>query len=305
MSQATIGPRQPTLAGANRGLWLMALAALFFSTMSFFVKLGGTRLPLVELVFARSIVSLVIAGYSVYRLGLSLWGTNKRLLVLRGVFGFGALCCYFYAITHLPLADATVLQFTNPIFTALLAAAILRERMSRRDIASACVSLLGVVFVARPSFIFGHSTASLDLLAVGVALLGAIFSAGAYICVRKLRESDHPLVVVWYFPLLSTPAIAPFAAAHWVWPVGFEWLILIAIGVLAQLGQVYMTRSLHIETAARATAASYLQIVFAIVWGATAFHEPPSVLTITGAALVIGGTLGLAQRPTPAVAPKG
>ncbi|MCA9519795.1 MAG: DMT family transporter [Myxococcales bacterium] len=278
----------------------MALAALFFSTMSLFVKLGGHHLPLAELVFARSVVALAIAGFSLHRLGLGFWGENRRLLLLRGVLGFSALICYFFAITRLPLADATVLQFTNPIFTALLATLILGERMSGRDLTSALVSLLGVIVVARPSFLFGAQRAPLDLLAVMVALLGALCSAAAYTTVRKLRETDHPMVVVWYFPLVSTPLIAPIAAVDWVWPVGWDWLVLLAIGTLAQLGQVYMTRSLHLETAARATAVSYLQIVFAIVWGLLAFSEVPSPMTLVGATLVVLGTLGLAKRRVPA-----
>lgn len=274
----------------------MALASLFFSSMTLLVKLGGKRFPVFELVFVRSLVSLVIAGWVLRRAGIPRWGHNRRLLFLRGAFGMTALCCYFFAVTHLPLAEATVIQFTNPLFTALMAALILNERLYAYELGCALLSLAGVALVARPGHLFSAAAMPLDLLALGVALGGAVLSAAAYTSVRKLRETDHPMVVVWYLPLVSTPMILPLAVRDWVWPTLAEWLLLAAIGVFAQLGQIHMTRSLHLETAARATAVSYLQIAFAIGLGLAVFRETPAWSTLVGAALVIAGTLALAAR---------
>jgi drug/metabolite transporter (DMT)-like permease len=190
------------------GLHYMLGAAFFFSLMSLLVKIAGQRLPVAEIVFARSAVMLVISCFLVRQLisakkndgtGLSMWGNRKSLLILRGLVGFAALFCFFYAVTKLPLADITVIHFTNPVFTAIFAALFLGESMGRREVAGLALSLVGVALVAQPSFLFGEGARNLDLFAVIVALCAAILSSMAYTTVRKLRETDHHLVVVFYF----------------------------------------------------------------------------------------------------------
>lgn len=277
----------------------MALAAFFFSLMSLLVKVAGQRLPSSELVMGRSIVSLVISYAMLKRVRVNPWGERKGLLAVRGLLGFGGLLCFFYAIPRLPLADVTVIQFTNPVFTALLAALLLKERLHRAILLSIGLSLSGVLLIAQPAFLFGEQVAPLDLDAVGIALAGAVFAALAYTAVRKLRETEHPLVVVFYFPLVSIPACIPILAPVFVWPTPIEWLMLLGIGVLTQIAQVFLTRGLHLETAGRATSVSYLQILFAAAWGMIFFAEFPDALSIVGAALVITGLLLTARAKKP------
>lgn len=271
------------------GLRYMALAAFFFSFMSVLVKIAGQRLPSSELVMGRSIVSLVISWVMLRRARISPWGERRGLLVIRGLVGFGGLLCFFYAIPRLPLADVTVIQFTNPVFTALFAALMLREAMNRTVVISIGLSLAGVMLIAQPSFIFGARAASLNLEAVCIAFAGAVFAALAYTTVRKLRETEHPLVVVFYFPLVSIPACIPILAPVFVWPTPLEWLMLLGIGILTQIAQIFLTQGLHLEPAGRATSVSYLQILFAAAWGILFFAELPDALSIAGALLVVGG----------------
>lgn len=280
------------------GLRDMALAAFFFSLMSLLVKIAGQRLPSSELVMGRSIVSLVISWIMIRRLGISPWGERKGLLTLRGLLGFGGLLSFFYAIPRLPLADVTVIQFTNPVFTALFAALFIREKITRAVAVSICLSLAGVTLIAQPSILFGEDANTLNLTAVSVALVGAVFAALAYTTVRKLRETEHPLVVVFYFPLVSIPACLPIMAPVATWPTPLEWLMLLGIGILTQIAQIFLTRGLHKEPAGRATAVSYLQIVFAALWGLAFFKEVPDVLSIVGALLVVSGIL-IAARNRP------
>lgn len=277
----------------------MALAAFFFSLMSLLVKVAGQRLPSPELVMGRSVVSLVISWYMLRRAGISPWGNRKGLLTVRGLVGFGGLLCFFYAIPRMPLAEVTVIQFTNPVFTALFAALLIGERLNRAVVASTVVSLLGVSLIARPAFLFGEGATTLDLTAVGIALLGAVFAALAYTTVRKLGETEHSLVVVFYFPLVSIPACLPVLAPVAVWPTPVEWIMLLGIGVLTQIAQVFLTRGLHKEEAGRATSVSYLQIVFATAWGLLFFGEVPDLLTIAGATCVVAGILITAKSRTP------
>ena len=274
----------------------MLVALLFFSAMSVFAKFAGARLPTMELVLARVVVTMVMSLWVIWQLGLSPWGNNRKLLLARGFCGFMGLSCYFYAISHLPLADATVIQFCNPMLTAVIAAVVLGERLRAIDIAATVASVVGIVLVAQPTFLF-ESARSLDPFAVGVAITGALFSAFAYVIIRQLGKTEHHIIIVFYFPLITGPLALPALAVEGiVMPRGVEWLLLLGIGVTAQLGQIYMTKGFKLEEAGRASAVTYLQIVLAYVWGVLLFGEYPNMLSIGGAVLVVFGVVSVVRR---------
>ena len=269
----------------------MIASAFFFSVMSALVKAAGQRLPSQEIVCARAIVSLALSYWLLRRAAISVWGTRRALLVLRGILGFMGLSCYYYAVTHLPLAEATVIQYVHPLITAFLAALVLSERIGIRLFLAIGVCFVGVVLIMRPAVVFGANVSSLDSFAVGMGFLGAFFSAAAYVVVRQLSRSEHSLVIVFYFPLIALPATIPGVMADFVVPTGKEWLLLLCVGVTTQLGQVFLTRGLRLEPAGRATAIGYSHIVFAVVWGALWFGEVPDGWTWAGALLVMGSIL--------------
>jgi drug/metabolite transporter (DMT)-like permease len=273
----------------------MVLAAFFFSAMSLLVKLVGLRLPSQEVVFVRALVSLTVAYALVRRARLGNWGKRKGLLVVRGMMGFAALSCFFYALIHLPLADATVIQYTNPVWTAWLGWWLLNEGLSRREAALSGAGLLGVLLIARPTLLFGGAS-RLEPLAVAVGMAGALFSAAAYVSVRKLGRTEHPLMIVFYFTLVTVPASIPGLLMHAVMPTAHELGLLGGVGLSAVLGQLYLTRGLQREPAGRATAIGYVQIVFAATWGVLWFHEYPDAMSLAGAAMVLVSVVVLARR---------
>jgi drug/metabolite transporter (DMT)-like permease len=278
-----------------RGIRYMAAAAFFFSVMSLLVKAAGQRLPVQEVVLARSSVGALMSWHSLRRRGIPVWGERRGLLLLRGLLGYGALSCFFYALVHLPLAEATVIQYTNPVFTALLAVVFLAEHIRPRDLFLTLASLAGVVLMARPAFLFGGLGERLDPVAVGVALAGAILSAAAYVTVRRLGRTEDPVVIVFYFALVATAGSIPLTAANPVLPLGWEWLALIGIGVVTQAAQVFMTLGLREERAGRAMAVGYMQIVFAALWGLIFFAEFPDAWGGAGALVIIAATSLLAR----------
>jgi len=273
----------------------MAAAAFSFSLMSLLVKTVGQRLPVQEIVLVRALITFGLTWAYLTRRGISPWGTRRALLLLRGTLGFGALLCFFYSVVHLPLADATVIQYTNPVFASLIAALVIGERLRVRDGAYIAASLAGVLLVARPSFLFG-TPQELESLAVGIALLGALLSAAAYVAVRALTKTEEPLVIVFYFAAVSVAGSIPLAAFDPVWPTGTEWLVLVGIGLATQLGQVYLTKGLREEPAGRALAVGYLQIVFAGGWGLLFFGEVPGPLSAAGFLLIAVSTAMLALQ---------
>jgi drug/metabolite transporter (DMT)-like permease len=159
-------------------------------------------------------------------------------------------------------------------------------------------SFVGVLCVAQPSS-WAAGAAHLEPFAFGVAVAGAFLTAVAYVIVRSLAATEHPLTIVFYFPFVAVPASLPAVARDLVVPTGLEWLALIGVGTFAQIGQVRLTRGLALEPAGRATALSYLQVLFAAIWGFALFDELPSGWTIAGAALILVGSLAATVRAGP------
>ena len=221
--------------------------------------------------------------------GIALLGNCKGLLFARGLVGYMALICVFYAVTHLPLAEATVLQYLHPMFTAVLAFVFLREVVSKGAMVCVALSFIGLLVILKPRLLFMTTATEYDSLAIVAALIGAFGSAVAYTLVRKLNKTEHPLVIILYFPLVSLPLSVVFLWNDFIMPDGVIWFYLLLIGLATQLGQWGLTKSMQTETAGRATSFSYFQVVFAIVFGVMFFDEVPSTTTLLGAGFIILG----------------
>jgi drug/metabolite transporter (DMT)-like permease len=274
----------------------MLASALSFSLMGVCVKQVGGRIPAAEVVLVRALMNVLFSWLLLRRAGVSPWGQRRGLLIVRGAIGSVALLCVYIALTELPLASATVLQYTYPTFTALLAWLMLGERIGRRVLLAVLLGWSGVLLVARPAELLGPALglargASLAGPAVLIAVAGAFCTALAYVSVRSLARSEHPLVIVFYFPLVALPLSLPLVLLNPVLPTPLELLWLLGVGVFTQLGQVFLTSSLVALPAARATAISYVQVAFAGLWGWLLFGEALDGWTVAGAALVLAATL--------------
>ena len=277
------------------GIRAMAIGAFWFSVMSLLVRFAGRTLPSMEVVFFRGLITLALSWAWVRHAGLAPFGTQRTWLLLRGALGTIALSCFYFSLVHLPLGEATVIQYMNPLFATVLAAWWLGEHAGVGEALALVASLAGVVLIARPAALFGGAVAAIEPRHVAIALLGAFCSGAAYVIIRKMGPAEHRLVVVFYLPLMTVPLTLPFAAADWRWPRGLEWLLLLGIGATTQFAQVQMTRGLQLEKSARATMTGYLQIVFAGLWGMLFLGEHPDAWSVTGAAIIIGSTLLLAR----------
>ncbi|HSG08444.1 MAG TPA: DMT family transporter [Longimicrobiales bacterium] len=299
MSEETDGPQIPwqgigaPLTLVPPGLQAMAASALFFSLMAALAKVAGRTVPLFEIVFARSVVVAVLSGAKLSLDGKSFVGREPGILVMRGVLGFGALTCFYYAVVHLPLADATVIHFMNPVFTAFFAAVVLGEHIGFVEALLVMVSLGGVLVVARPSFLFGGD-GGLEPLAVIIGLCGAVLSAAAYVTVRRLR-GEAPMLIVFYFAAVCTVLSVPMLLLHATMPSAGMMVVLLGVGVATHLGQVLITWGFRLERAGRASSVGYLQIVFAGFWGWVLFGEMPDLWTGLGAAIIVASTLALVR----------
>jgi drug/metabolite transporter (DMT)-like permease len=280
----------------------MLSSAISFSLMGVCVKAVGGRIPVAEVVMARSAVSLALSVAMLRQAGLDAWGTRRGLLVLRGVIGTGALLCVFAALTQLPLAAATVLQYLQPTFTAVLAWLLLRERVGARVLLAALLGWLAVVLLTNQNELMrllgplssswmGSASSPLPLGGVLLAIGGALLSACAYVSVRALGRTEHPLVIVFYFPLVGLVLTTPLVLLQPVWPTVWEAVALVGVGLFTQLGQLGVTNGLLGLPAARATALSYGQVPLAALWGWWFFSEPLDPDTTLAMALVLAATL--------------
>jgi len=268
------------LISMRPGVRYILTATFFFALMQVGVK-WLHRLPVEEIVFFRALVSLAICWRLIKAKGISPWGRNKRFLILRGLSGSIALLLFFYTLQHIPLATAVTLQYLSPIFTILFATFIMRESTGLRQWLAFLIALAGVAMVKG----FDPRVSLLDL-AVGIT--SAMFSGLAYNFIRKLKDYDHPLVVVFYFPLVTIPIVLVPMLARWVWPTALEWLLLIMLG---------LTRAYQLERASEISIFNYLGIAYAIFFGLLIFGEELVPMAALGIAVLIAGVyLGIAGR---------
>ena len=268
----------------------MLLSALGFALMSACVKaVAAYNIPVFEIVAARALVSLVISYCDVKRKGISLWGNNKPLLIARGTAGSLALICVYYAVTTLSLAEATILQYLHPVFTALLAMVFLKERVQPATIFCIVLCLIGLTIMVKPSA--GLDSISLPWFSVMAGIVGAMGSAVAYVIVRRLSTTEDSSVIIFYFPLIALPLSLTLLGNDFVIPDAKALALLVMIGVFTQIGQIGLTKAMQTEAAGKATAYSYVQVVFSIALGWAYFGEIPSLTTVIGGSLIIMGAL--------------
>jgi drug/metabolite transporter (DMT)-like permease len=273
----------------------MILSALGFALMAACVKQVSTYgIPVLEIVAARAIVSAFISYVDIKRKKISLWGNNKPLLIARGTVGAIALIFVYYAVTTLPLAEATVLQYLHPVFTAVLAVIFLKEKVQRSTLLCIVVSLLGLGVMVSPNIQFSGAELSnmpYSWLSIGAAVLGAFGSAVAYVLVKMLTKTEDSSVIIFYFPFVSLPIAIALLGSDFVMPSLPALGLLILVGIFTQIGQVGLTKALHSADANKATAYAYVQVVFSILIGWLWFSEIPLITTLIGGALVISGAL--------------
>jgi len=258
--------------------------------MTVCVKMLHGRLPVAEVVLGRALVSVVLSAWLVRRAGLDPLGQRRGLLALRGAVGTAALFCVYLGVMRLPLAAATVLQYLYPSVTALLAWAWLGERPGSRIVLAMALGWLGVLVMAHPLAATGASP-SLPLEGVAWGVAGALLTAVAYVNVRELGRSEHPQVIVLWFPLISIPLSLPLVALAPTIPTLPELGWLLGVGLFTQLGQIGLTHGLMHLPAARATTIGYAQVAFAALWGWLVFGERIEAPTLAGAGLILASIL--------------
>ena len=267
----------------TRGIYFMMLATFIFSCMNVMVKFVS-HIPAVEIVFFRSVISLVLSYAMLKPKGVSVWGKNKKILLMRGLSGAVALVLYFITLQKIPLASAVTIHFLSPIFTSILGVFIAKERVKPWQWVFFGIAFSGILIIQ------GFDVRISPVYA-GIGILAALLSGLAYNFIRKLNTSEHPLVIVFYFPLVTLPLTGTYSAFHWVSPQGFDWLFLLGIGITTQFAQYFMTRAYQTEELSKVSSLNYIGILYALGFGYFLFHESYAPLVFLGMVVVLVGVV--------------
>ena len=294
MSEATttigLRARWLQLSGNSRGaLWMIA-SGVGFSVMAVGIKLLGHRLENFQIGFFRVVIGFLAILPFIAGRGLAQLRTRHTSVhFVRAIFGLTAMYCSYYAIARMPLADYTGLSFTKPLFATLLAIAILGETVRWRRWTATLVGFLGVLIMVRP----GAGTFQPASLA---ALTDSFSVAFLVTLVKRLPATETPLTMLFYFGLFATVMSIGPAIYSWQWPTILEWLLLIGVGVLGALSQMFWIRAFRAGEASAVAPFDYLRLPIATTIGFVGFSELPTVWTFVGAIVIIASTLYIAHR---------
>jgi drug/metabolite transporter (DMT)-like permease len=267
----------------RKGILFILLAAFFFSAMSVFVRLAGD-VPTMQKAFFRNIVAAVVAVIILLRSGKEISLPKKSLptLLMRSIFGTIGILANFWAVDHLGIADANMLNKLSPFFAILMSIFILGEKPNRIEWISVVLAFIGAAFVAKPS----SGIVSLPAL---IGILGGFTAGTAYTYVRRagLQGVRGPIVVA-FFSIFSTLVLLPNLLMNFAPMSAGQFIFLILVGCSAAGGQLSITAAYQHAPARDISVFDYSQVVYAAVFGLLLFGEIPDVWSIIGYVIIIG-----------------
>lgn len=259
----------------------MLISSIGFSIMTLFVKLSG-ELPSIQKTFFRNIVSAIIAFFFVIYNRESLFGKKENQLVLlgRSIFGTLGIVFLFYAIDHLVMSDADMLNKMSPFLVIIFAAIFLKEKVLPFQIVTIVFAFIGMLFIVKPSF-------SVDVMPYMVGVLSAIFAAAAYTLLRVLGSREKYYTVVFYFSFFSTVVLLPFLIIFYEPMTAQQWTYLLLAGVFATVGQFGITLAYKYAPAKDISIFTYSTVIFTTILSFTVFGEGPDKLSVIGYTIIL------------------
>ncbi len=276
-----------------RGLALMVLSAACFALMAAIAKAMLPHVPTQSVVLSRAVImTIVFLGMALAK-RVSVVGVRPHKLMLRGLLGYLAVSCYFYSVQHIPLGDAVLLQYSHPVFVAVLAPLLLHERTGRWHWPLVVVALAGVAFIVGPSGTINREAS--------VGLFGSVLSGFAYLTVRDLAKTEHPLTVLVWFSGVMIPGalIMSIRAGAPALPTNLhDWIAHVAVATAGLVGQFALTEGLARAGAARATAVTMTGPIFGLAFDVMFFDKWPKWTSVVGTLTVVVALMLLAlNRP--------
>ncbi|SFD40047.1 EamA domain-containing membrane protein RarD [Algibacter pectinivorans] len=265
----------------KQAIKFMIISTIAFACMNATVKYL-THISAYQIVFFRSIGSLFFTFGFLLKNKIPLLGNNRKLLVLRGLVGVVSMTLFFMSTKYLPIGTAVSLRYMGPIFAAIFAVFLLKEKVKALQWLFFAMAFSGVIILK------GFNT-ELNWFGLILIFISAIFIGLVYIIISKIGKGDHPVVVVNYFLVISTLVGGLLSINNWVQPVGKEWALLLALGVFGYFGQVNMTKALQAASTTQVAPLKYLEVIFTLLFGVFFFSEIYTFWSLLGIALIIAG----------------
>lgn len=264
-----------------KGIILMLISSIGFSIMTLFVKLAGD-LPSIQKTFFRNFVSAIIAFIFVMYNKESLFGKKENQLVLlgRSIFGTIGIIFLFYAIDHLVMSDADMLNKLSPFLVIIFSAIFLKERVLPFQVVTIVFAFIGMIFIVKPSF-------SIDIVPYGVGVLSAIFAAAAYTLLRVLGNREKFYTVVFYFSFFSTVVLLPFLIFYYEPMTMKQLTYLLLAGFFATIGQFGITLAYKFAPAKDISIFTYSTVIFTTILSFTVFGQGPDIYSLIGYVIIL------------------
>ena len=285
--KAPAGASPAPAANRTKGILFILSAAFFFSLMTVFVRLSGD-VPTMQKAFFRNIVAAFLAAFILMRSGEKFYIPRTSLLdmFLRCSIGTMGILCNFWAVDHMRIADANILNKLSPFFAILMSIFILKERPNRAEWLSVLLAFIGAAFVAKP----GAGIASFPAL---VAILGGFTAGTAYTYVRKLGLSGvKGPVIVFSFSVFSTLILLPNILLNYHPMSVKQFVFLVLAGCSAAIAQLSVTAAYQNAPARDISVFDYSQVVYAAMFGFLLWGEIPDAWSFLGYAIIIGTAFG-------------
>ena len=255
-----------------------------FSTMAIAVRELLDTMGTFEVLFFRSLVSLLMVLAIVPRYGLGALRTRRfGLHLVRNLFHYCGQYAWVYAIAFLPLATVFAIEFTMPVWTAVLAVLLIGERLNRGRVVMLITGLAGILIILRPGFAFIHPAAL-------VMLGGSLAFATTMITTKRLSSTDSPLVILFYMSVIQLPLGLIPALPVWVMPTVADLPWVVGVGVAGYSAHYCMTRAFRLADATLVVPLDFLRLPLIAVVGALFYREPIQLATMLGAVVMFAGT---------------
>ncbi|QTC41807.1 DMT family transporter [Bacillus sp. V3] len=273
------------MSNRNKGIILLLLSAFGFSMMAALVKLSGD-VPTIQKTFFRNFVSAIIAFGFVKYYGERLFGKkeNQKLLLLRSSLGAAGIVLFFYAIDHLVLSDADMLNKLSPFLTIIFASIFLKEKARMFQITAIIIAFIGTLFIIKPAF-------SYETIPYIAGLLSAVFAAGAYTVLRVLGTKEKFYTVVFYFSFFTTMILLPFVIAFYEPMSMKQWVYLLGAGFFATIGQFGITIAYKFAPAKEISIFFYSTVVYSALISIFLFGQIPDTWSIIGYIIIFAASL--------------
>ncbi|UOA26360.1 Riboflavin transporter [Pseudosulfitobacter sp. DSM 107133] len=272
------------------GILWMLVTGLCFVAVTALVKSMGPTMPPAQSAFLRYVLGMV---FLIPMLGdvrrANLTPRQWKLFTFRGLFHAIGVSLWFYAMTRIPIAELTAINYLAPVFVSIGAALFLGERLAARRIVAVIVALVGTAVILRPGF-REVSNGHIAMLAAA-----AVFS-GSYLLAKIMTDEVKPTVVVFMLTIFVSLGLAPLAALDWVTPTWGQIGILALVALFAQAGHYTMTLAFASAPVTVTQPITFLQLVWATLLGLLVFNEPIDIWVVLGGVLILGAVTFITWR---------